>query len=168
MIWNYYIKGNEEIQKCIWIPETSKREQLPGRSKKYIEIHLWLSPHPGKKSRSFRLFGSVHVVSVLGIFWRPFKMPRKSWKIDFMWNPFCRKFRICFSTLGNFRKFLGTLGNLCWNCPSLKILPVGRGARSPENAEGKGSGFDSHRRAPVQHIVLDILMMMRWWAWGGS
>ncbi len=27
---------------------------------------------------------------------------------------------------------------------------------SSENAEGKGSGFDSRRSAPVQHILLDL------------
>ena len=34
----YYKKANEEIQKRKWIPETRKREQLPGGCKKYIFV----------------------------------------------------------------------------------------------------------------------------------
>ena len=51
-------------------------------------------------------------------------------------------------------------GGLFWKCPSLKILPGGRGVvgrlGSPENARGKGPGFDSRCGAPVQHILRDI------------
>ena len=59
----------------------------------------------------------------------------------------------CFSIWVNFLEFFGR------NCPSLKILPGGpdvvRRPGSPENARGKGAGFDSPRRAPIQHILLN-------------
>ena len=67
---------------------------------------------------------------------------------------------LCFPHWTIFWDFLAYWGGLFWKCPSLKILPGGRGVvgclGSPENARGKGPGFDSRCGAPVQHILRDI------------
>ena len=94
------------------------------------------------------------------MFWaRPYKIPEpgKSGKIEFMLDPFCKNF-------GPF--FLATLGNclglfcLCWNFPSLKILPGGRGVvRRPG---GKVPGSIPARRARPAHLA----WYWWWWWWG--
>ena len=58
------------------------------------------------------------------------------------------------------------MGNLCWNCPSLNILPDGqvvvRRPGSPENAGAIDFGFDSRRSAPVRTscLISNIMIMM--------
>ena len=60
--------------------------------------------------------------------------------------------------------FLALRGDLCWNCPSLKILPGGQGVvwrpGSLENAEGKIPGSILVVARPSRTFCL-ILMMRR-------
>ena len=60
--------------------------------------------------------------------------------------------------------FLALWGDLCWNCPSLKILPGGQGVvwrpGSLENAEGKIPGSILVVARPSRTFCL-ILMMRR-------
>ena len=52
----------------------------------------------------------------------------------------------------------GILGRLLLDISSFEILPGGQGVvRCPGPLEnGKGSGFDWGRGAPIEHILLDI------------
>ena len=88
------------------------------------------------------------------------KNSRKNLKL----NLFCGKKK----KLGNFCvfwtifwDFLAFWKNLCWNCHCLKNMPGGRSiVRCPAGFSRKcrenGSGIDSRRGVPVEHILLDI------------